>query len=280
MTEDRIDRAFVRLTEGLVHLRRVEARGAGVPLVLLHASPGSSRGLVPLLQALAVTGDHSLLIAPDTLGNGDSAPTLQADPDIAVYADATMRLLDALGIETAAFYGTHTGARIACEIGARHPARVARIILDGIGDYEPALRDELIARYAPEVVPDDHGGHLVWAFHFVRDQALHFPHYARDPAHRLMTRAVPNARALHDAALEVLKGLDTYHRAYRAAFAYPTRERIALVERPIHFLRDAQDLPSLHRQLDTFIAAASRATVVDVAGGPQPKAAVIAALLG
>ncbi|MDZ7896344.1 MAG: hypothetical protein U5M50_16150 [Sphingobium sp.] len=47
-----------------------------------------------------------------------------------------------------------------------------------------------------------------------------------------MNRAVPDADALHAAALDVLKSLTCYHKPYRAAFAYPTADRIALVPRP------------------------------------------------
>lgn len=100
-------------------------------------------------------------------------------------------------------------------------------------------------RYALEMKPDEYGSHLLWAFHFVRDQALHFPHYARDPQHRLMTRAVPDADSLHRSAMEVLKALGTYHHAYRAAFAYPTRERLALLQRPFFLLDALGEIPNL-----------------------------------
>ena len=35
------------------------------------------------------------------------------------------------------------------------------------------------------------------------------------------------ADALHDATIEVLKAIRTYHHAYRAAFRYPTGARLA-----------------------------------------------------
>ena len=63
----------------------------------------------------------------------------------------------------------------------------------------------------------------------MRDQALHFPYFLRDPEHRLMSRPVPDADELHMRAVEVLKALRTYHKSYRAAFAYPGRARLAQV---------------------------------------------------
>ena len=50
-----IDRAFVRLAEGPVHYRYLDgrARRPELPLMLLHASPGSSERLEPLMSGLA-----------------------------------------------------------------------------------------------------------------------------------------------------------------------------------------------------------------------------------
>jgi pimeloyl-ACP methyl ester carboxylesterase len=273
-----IDRAFARVPEGLIHYRHV--KGERAPLFLLHASPGSSANLVPLIEALQASGRGPFLIAPDTPGNGDSAPLAEPAPQIADYADALVRLMDALGIDRASLYGAHTGARIAVEAGVRHPDRVSAVIVDGIGEYEGPLKDELIAYYAPEVRPDDYGSHLLWAFHFVRDQALHFPHYARDPEHRLMTRAVPDAEALHRAAMEVLKALGTYHHAYRAAFAYPTRARVALLKPPFYLLDSVTELPALRAQARALAALAGESTLVAVEPGIAAKADAIVEILG
>jgi pimeloyl-ACP methyl ester carboxylesterase len=276
-----IDRAFARVAEGLIHYRYVPGAGeqGGMPLLLLHASPGSSANLAPLIEALQTTGRAPALFAPDTPGNGDSAALDVQAPQMADYADALVRLMDALGIDRAAVYGAHTGARIAVEAGVRHPGRVAAVIADGIGEYEGALREELIDRYAPEVRPDDYGSHLLWAFHFVRDQALHFPHYARDPAHRLMTRAVPDADALHRATMEVLKALGSYHHAYRAAFAYPTRARLAQLKRPFHLLDAVGEIPGLRAQAKTLAKAAPDCRLVPVEAGLAAKAEAILATL-
>ena len=256
-----IDRGFARLSEGLVHYRHVGASVEGLPLVLLHASPGSSRGLEPLLTALAETGSAPRLLAPDTLGHGESAVAGPDVPDIAYYAESLGRFLDVVGVDKVAVYGAHTGARIACEAAILFPGRITHVILDGIADYEEPLRSELIESYAPEMVPDDYGRHLIWAFNFVRDQALHFPYYQRTPSHRLMSRAVPGADDLHTASLDVLKSIRTYHKAYRAAFRYPTRERLALCPCPVSMLDVMTELPSLRAAMAS-LAAAANATII------------------
>ena len=93
-----IERAFVTLAEGQMHLRRIAgADPARRPLLLCHASPSSSWGLVGLMRALADGGHRGTIIAPDTLGNGDSVAPVGDHPDIAYFADSKRRLVDALG---------------------------------------------------------------------------------------------------------------------------------------------------------------------------------------
>lgn len=109
-----IERAFVWLAEGQLHLRRIAGSDPAVrPLFLLHASPSSSWGLVGLMNALADAGHRGPIVAPDTLGNGDSAPPGPDRPDIGYFADSMVRLADALGYDRVDVYGGHTGARIA-----------------------------------------------------------------------------------------------------------------------------------------------------------------------
>jgi pimeloyl-ACP methyl ester carboxylesterase len=269
-----IDRQFVRLPEGLVHLRRVEG-GGGMPLVLLHASPGSSRGLEPLLTALAARGNAPLVIAPDTPGHGDSAPLPQAQPEIADYAEALVRLLDAMGLERVALYGTHTGARVACEVGVLFPDRIGPLLFDGIGEYSPETQAEFLEHYAPEKQPDDYGTQMIWAFNFVRDQPLHFPYYKRDPEHRLTSRPVLGADALHDATVEVLKAIRTYHHAYRAAFRYPTRARLAELKVHASLLDVETELPTLRAQMRALVETVPSSAIVPAGATMDSKAEAI-----
>ena len=228
-----VDRAFVRTPQGLVHYRSgggdVDGHGHPLPLYLAHSGPGSSLGLLPMLQTLSAT---RRTIAPDMLGNGDSEPHRLTAPQIADYADDAVAVLDALGIEQVDFYGQHTGAQIGCELALRHPARVRRLVLDGLAIFPPEFKAELRTRYAPAVVPDAQGGQLMWAWNFVRELSLHFPHYRQDAAHRLPEAAVRPPAVLHEQAVELLKALPTYHLAYQAAFSHATADRLPLLRHP------------------------------------------------
>jgi len=272
-----IDRAFARIEEGLVHYRHA-GPADGPALLMLHASPGSSRGLERLMQEIGAVAPTLRMLAPDTLGNGDSVEPSEAAPDIAWYADRVAEFMDATGTAEAVVYGTHTGARIAAELAIRHPAKVSQVIFDGIGDYEPEMRTLLLDRYAPEVEPDEYGRHLIWAFNFIRDQATHYPYFLRDPEHRLMTRAVPGAEEMHERVVELLKSVTSYHKSYRAAFAYPATERLPMVARPCAFLDSVAELPTLRARLAGFVESMADARGVEVEPTPEGKGGAIAAL--
>ncbi|WAC71940.1 alpha/beta fold hydrolase [Roseateles sp. SL47] len=232
-----VDRRFVRLSDnGLMHVRSVGlavtgpcSPGQEPPVLLLHAGPGSSAGLVPLIKEL---GRCRVVIAPDTPGYGDSDPPPQHSPQLTDYMDRMVELLDRLGIEQVDVCGQHTGAHIACELALHHPHRVRRLMLDGIALFEPALLQQMKASYAPAMRPDELGSHLTWAWRFVADLYLHFPYFLRDPAHRLHHSEVPPAAARQGLVLDLIKALPSYHLAYQAVFAHPTAERLVLLRHP------------------------------------------------
>jgi pimeloyl-ACP methyl ester carboxylesterase len=228
MSDVDIDRGFIRVDGRQIHMRSVGLdhanRMAHRTLCMAHASPGSSWGLVPLMLDL---GRDRAIIAPDMEGNGDSDPPLTQDTDIAWYADRLARVLDTLGLERIDLYGSHTGAQVALEFALKFPDRVGGLVFDGIPLFPDALRQEFLAHYAPAKHPDDYGGQYAWAFGFMRDQYIHFPHFQRDFAHRRQgVTEIPSAERLHRATLEVLKSLETYHLAYHAAFRHRVEDRL------------------------------------------------------
>lgn len=234
-----IERAFVNIREGQVHLRRSVGADPGTqpPLWMIHASPASSVSLVGLMQEL---GRTRRVIAPDTLGNGDSAPAAPAVPDIPYYADSSLRVMVALGIERVDLYGSHTGAHIVSEMAIARPDRFRRMILDGVAMFTPEEKKENLATYAPAIEPDAFGTQYHWAWHFVRDQGWFFPYFKRDAAHA-RGLDMPSVEALHRTTLEVLKSIRTYHHAYRAAFAHDEPARLPLVKVPTLVMADWGD---------------------------------------
>ncbi len=232
-----IERGFVTIREGQVHYRRTAERRDGRTVWMVHASPASSTALVPLMREL---GEHRTCIAPDTLGNGDSAPASVAEPDIAHYAESSLRVMDKLGIVNADLYGSHTGAHIVMEMAIQQPHRFGRMVLDGIGMFTATEKADMLQNYAPAQKPDFFGSQFHWAWHFVRDQGWFFPYFHRDAAH-LRGLNAPSPDSLHETTVEVLKSIRTYHLAYRAAFAHPDRERLPQVKIPTLIMADDTD---------------------------------------
>lgn len=222
-----VRRSFADFPDGQLHYRQ-SGKPSDTPLLMLHASPGSSLMLQPLIAAL---GEQRQVIAPDTLGNGDSMPPLKEQPEIPDYADAVLALITQLGIEQVDLYGTHTGARIATHIALTQPQRVRKVILDGFGLYTPDDLDEILRVYAPQVEPDQIGSHVMWAWHFCRDQFIYFPWFKKQKEHRVPLD-LPEASYLHDKFIEIMKSITTYHKSYRAAFRYSMATHVPKITQP------------------------------------------------
>ncbi|NCX97558.1 MAG: alpha/beta fold hydrolase [Planctomycetia bacterium] len=102
----------------------VHTAGSGIPLVLLHAFP-LDHSMWALQEPLA---EQVRLIAPDLRGFGFSDAALPET--IAAWADDVVAVLDALHVRgPAVICGISMGGYVAQHVAARHPDRVAALIL-------------------------------------------------------------------------------------------------------------------------------------------------------
>lgn len=223
-----VRRDYVTTSIGQLLLRRAEG-GPGRPLVLLHAMPGSSAYHERLMPELA---RERPVVTFDLPGNGDSAP-LPGVPEIWDFARVIWEALDALGIGECDLSGAHTGALIAMEMAIARPQQAKHLLLDGITLFTPEQTADYLANYCPPLVPTTEGTHLIWAWNFRRDMLLWWPWYDRTLDGLRPEGSIPPASALHPGFVEFIKGGLTYHLSYRAAFAYPTRDRLPLVPVPM-----------------------------------------------
>lgn len=239
-----VEKAYAATAEGQVHLRRSAgldsagtAASSDLPLVMLHASPASSVSLMPLLRAMPA---GRALFAFDTPCNGQSCAPAADDPQIGDFADMLDRACDDLGLGEIAIYGTHTGAHIAIAWALARPDRVKLLALDGVALLDQELRDEFLDRYAPPKAPDDTGSQFHWAWQYVRDQMIFFPHYRKDAAHQ-REGGVFDAETLHELVLDVLNNLESYHLPYRAVFAHDVRADLAKLSQPVLVMSEAAE---------------------------------------
>jgi len=225
-----VDRGFVRIREGLVHYHHAgELKKDGLlPLLMMHAAPGSSKSL---FGHVASIGETRKVVAMDTLGYGDSSGPELEEPDLIYYADSVARVLDMLGLDKIDVYGSHTGANVGAELAIAHPDRVHRMVFDGVALFDRDLAHDMLENYAPKIRPDEHGGHLMWVWHFLRDMGQFFPHYKKDAKHQ-MNNSIWSPELITQMAVEVLKNLDTYYKGYNAVFRHNTHERLPLVTVP------------------------------------------------
>lgn len=226
MSHAGIRRGFVDLAHGQTHYRM--AGDAGEPLLIIHASPGSSRQQVRLIEDFA---GEARVFAPDTPGNGDSAPLGPDEPTIIDLAGAVRGFMDAAGIDRARVYGSHTGASIATELAIMAPDSVSHLVLDGLSAMTDDDLADVLANYAFPFVPDLDGAYLIRLFQFCRDQYLFFPWYKRTRDGR-RDGGLGSAEDLHAWITEVMKASQTYHLNYRAAFKWQPGPRLPLLDCP------------------------------------------------
>lgn len=235
MTGTPIRRGFVDLAHGQMHYRH--AGTSGEALLILHASPGSSRQQVRLIEDFA---GQARVFAPDTPGNGDSVPLSDGEPTVAELAAAALSFLDTLKIERVRAYGSHTGAAIATELAIRAPDRVSALVLDGVSLMQGEELAEVLERYAFPFEPDLDGAYLIRLFQFCRDQFLFFPWYNRTRAGR-RDSGLGAPADLHAWITEVMKASTTYHHNYRAAFKWPADKRLPVVSCPTLVMAASND---------------------------------------
>ena len=109
----------------------LEAGSGDRHVVLVHGSgPGVTayanwRGVLPEL------GKDFHVVAPDLVGFGYSDRPGGVTYSLDTWADQTIGVMDALGIETAHLVGNSFGGAIALRATTRHPDRVGKLVLMG-----------------------------------------------------------------------------------------------------------------------------------------------------
>lgn len=210
-------RRYVEGRWGQVHLRD---DGEGPALLMLHQSPLSGAmfdAALPFLRGFRV-------LRPDTPGFGMSDPPPEPQ-SIAAHADALAALMDALELERAHVLGHHTGAMIAARLAAAHPARVERLVLNGVPWLTAAERAHFAAFEFKPVEPRPDGGHLLDAW----NQRL---------------RASPgwtDLRAMHAHVVTMLTVGERYHWGFAMALGHDMEPDLRAVSAPTLVLSNTGD---------------------------------------
>lgn len=128
------------------HRLAVRRRGdGGVPLLLVHGFPCTSRIWAHNLTPLAEAGFDA--VAPDLRGYGDSDFAPDGFYDCNAFNTDLTGLFDALGWDNAVVVGHDLGAMIAIDMASRHPDRVDRLVI--LDDSMPDLAEMFAAAGIP-----------------------------------------------------------------------------------------------------------------------------------
>lgn len=238
-----VARHYVEAGGRAIHYRVL---GDGPAVVMLHDSPRSSRLHLATMRALS---RRFRVYALDTPGYGNSEPLDCADPTIADFAAALDAAIDALGIEHAPIYATHTSAKIALEYAASRTGTTpsGQLILDGLsiplGRTDPAF----IAAYMRPFVLDDSGGYLAAEWTRMRDMLRWFPWF--DHSHQTrMPIAQPADAWIGAYMIDFLSAGPSYSSAYAAAMHYDPTPALLRVGSPVLVAARADDV--LYASLD------------------------------
>lgn len=223
-----VSRHFVTVGQRRVHYSRA---GQGPVVVLLHASPVSFKAS-ELVQR--VYAERFTVLAFDTPGFGLSDPLPIAQPEIEDFADALADTLDALSIEQVAVHGRHTGAQIAVEFAARHPARCSMAITDGFPIFDESVRDSRPTSYLLPIVPNWDGSHLLWLWYRYREQYVFWPWNLQDREHRADCD-IPDPSFIQRGVLEFLEAGDGYRIGYSSAYRHRGLRVLADLKVPVCF---------------------------------------------
>lgn len=130
--------------DGLSYLKLKVAysdEGSGEPVILLHGIPTWSflyREVIPLIAT------NFRALAPDFLGHGYSDRRDRFDRSLMAQTAMIVRLMDALGIETATIVGHDTGGGVALIMGIERPERVKRLVLSNVVAYDSWPIDDMV----------------------------------------------------------------------------------------------------------------------------------------
>lgn len=261
---DRTRLRFLRAGGSELLLRSAGDGRPGLPLLVLHRLPGSSRLHDAMVAGLGRTRP---VFAIDLPGQGESTPMPQGDP-ISGWAAAALAAMDALGLPRAEVFGQNGGAAIAVELARLAPDRVAALALDAPVALPAWERGPLAERWIAALGPTEpcrDGSHLLRAWHMLRDHELWWPWFERDPGH---ARAAPPRIAparLSDEIREAMKQPAGFAAAWDAVLRYPLAERLAGTAQPCRLFGAPDDpfTPLLP------LAQAARPDAGQVAGDPM-----------
>jgi pimeloyl-ACP methyl ester carboxylesterase len=228
---------MVDVPGGQLRVRR-NTDAPGRVVLVQHDAASSSDQVEPVTRSFI---GRRPVLAIDLPGHGESDNTLGTDGvTVERYVAVVRQALDALGVDGCDSYGMWGGGLVGLEL-ALCDARVRRLVMSDVLWHTPELRAELKANYTPAIEPVWYGGHLLHAWHLLRDQGLFWPWFRRTRQGILEGEPYVDPEMVHLRLVNLFKAPVMWRLAYQAHFAYPVEERLARVKQPTLLCAPAWD---------------------------------------
>jgi pimeloyl-ACP methyl ester carboxylesterase len=109
----------------------LEAGSGDETVMLVHGSGPGVTAYANWRQVIPALAEHWRVIAPDMVGFGFSDRPDNVNYSLQTWADQTVGVMDALGVQKAHLVGNSFGGAIALRIATQHPERVGKLVLMG-----------------------------------------------------------------------------------------------------------------------------------------------------
>ncbi len=247
--------------EGASFYCRRNTDGTGRPVVMIHASAGSSYGMDR--HATALIGKRPV-IAFDLPGNGESDNPMGPAVTVEAQAKYLAAAIKAAGYAEVDVFGYWGGCAVGVELAIQNPGLVKHLAVPTLMVLDDATRDEYLANYTPKIDYEEYGAHWIKAWNMLRDQELYSPWYKRKKDHIIRGYEPDIApEIIHRRTVDLFKCIDIYQSAYAAHFRYAALDRLARVECPV--LLGSPDSTITKRALATAKKGSAKALPRDIA---------------
>ena len=212
---DRFHSECIALGNDIIHAR-ISPQGSGRPVLLVHGA-GSEATVMERYSTSLIGGRP--VVAFDLPGHGASTAWIdRRDSKCGGLAKLLDALLDHLGFTDVDLFVSEAGAAIAVQFAVNNSRRVSSIAWHDVLWPPEDRRAEFMACYSPSIEPDYHGGYLLQAWGFLRDQDLYAPWFDKSRTATVWESLQFDVDDRHTRAVALLKGLSAQSKMYGIAF--------------------------------------------------------------
>jgi len=226
LTLPKLTRGYANGPYGQVHYH--DAANNGLPLVLIHQAPMSSRQFDNVFKPFMDRGIRPIAIDCPGFGMSDATTFV---PKVEDWAKVVPAVLDHLGLKKVDVLGHHTGGLVATEVEQQFPDRVRKLVIGGPFPMTEAERQRFLdgaQRGEIAFVYKQDGSHLTTAF------ASRYRMYSNGGS-------APDPKLITRYTVERFMGYGPFWYGHHAAYIYNHNVSLAKVQHPTLIITNTGD---------------------------------------